>query len=672
MTGTYADMLITTQAQKNWSWNRNGTFKYDLSKSLKTDFTASTVALVTEPRGVIKKDDADWYSAYKDTVTQNILRLGEPTTYNHAFNANYKLPLDKFPGLDFLSSEVKYGSTYRWDRAPFTQDSLGHKIQNSRQLNATASANFETLYNKIPKLKEINTGKKEDKKGKDPKEKDNPDNKDGFGKDVNKDKDKKEKFNLLNESLRFMMMLRNANFSYTKNEGMMLPGYNQRLGLLGMNNQFTGPSLGFVFGQQNTDWQGHPTGINLAEEIASKGFLIQSPYLNNPYSETYSVNWNGKINLEPIKYMKVELTATKQVGTNLTSFFRYSVDSLDYVFQSPMETGNFSASVNTWATAFVRDDKTNGDMSQTFLNLLDYRKEISARYNAETYQLTDVDSTGYFAGYGGTSQNVVIPAFIAAYTGKSPGEVSLNPFKTLVQPNWKVSYDGLTKLESMKKYFKQFTVNHMYRSTMTTSYITNLKYTENKDGLPSALDENATPNWIPKHQINSVTITETMAPLIGFDMTLKTKKSNDPQFKLEMKRDRTVALGLSNNQITETRSNSFVMGVGYKITDVPNPIGRKKGSKLPVKLLKNTSINLRADLTMRDNVTIIRKVVEQQNQKTAGQTMWSIKTSADMAISDKLTLRLFYDHQINKPKLSQSFPTSNINAGVAIRFTLNG
>jgi len=154
-------------------------------------------------------------------------------------------------------------------------------------------------------------------------------------------------------------------------------------------------------------------------------------------------------------------------------------------------------------------------------------------------------------------------------------------------------------------------------------------------------------------------------------MTLKTNKANDPQIKVEIKRDRTIAMGLTNLQITETKSNSLVIGLGYKLTEIPNPIGRRKGSKLPIQVLKNTSINFRADLTVRDNTTLIRKIEERQNQVTAGQRLWSIKSSADMAVSDQLTIRVFYDHQLNRPKISISFPTSNVSTGIALRFTLN-
>ena len=194
-------------------------------------------------------------------------------------------------------------------------------------------------------------------------------------------------------------------------------------------------------------------------------------------------------------------------------------------------------------------------------------------------------------------------------------------------------------------------------------------------GLPTTLDQSDFPNYITRRQINSVNISEQITPL-SLDMTLKTKKkknsekTNEPQLKVEYKKDRTLALGLTNYQITETKSNALTLGLGYKINEVPNPF-RKKNSKLPIKMLANTTLNLRADLTVRDNVTLIRKMVEQTSQPTAGQRLYSLKTSADMAVSDKLTIRFFYDHQLNKPKISTSFPTSNISTGISLRFSLN-
>ncbi len=667
--GTFSEMLIQTQVLKQWNWTRQYTFKYDLTKSIKFEYQANNLALVEEPRGVIDKEDTDWYQAYKDTVMTNLRNWGETTTYNHNTSVSYKLPLDKFPLIDFISSDVRYGATYRWDRAPFTQDSIGNTIQNSRNIQVNGQANFVNLYNKVPLLKEINQGKKKDPKAK---EKDK-EKVDGFGEE-DPDKAKKEKgegFNPLHGLLRIIMMVQNVSGNYTRNEGTLLPGYNRKTRILGMDENFEGPGWGFLMGQQNTDLWGNATGNNFALNAAENGWLTQAPYLNQQYTETYNETWNIKANIEPIKYFKIEINATRTENRNLASFFRFNDLTNDYEFQSPLETGNLNASIITWPTAFMKDDPENGYTNEVFETFLDNRLITTARLNEINYALDTPEANGYYEGFGPISQNVVIPAFIAAYTGKSAEEVSLDPFKTKVQPNWRITYDGLTKIPAIKKYFKQFNLSHTYRSNITTNYINNLNYSADAQGRPTSLDQSEFPNFISQRQINTVTITEQMSPLLGFDMTINNKKKNEPQLKVEYKRDRTIALGLTNYQITETKGNSIVFGVGYKIKDVPNPFGRAKGSKLPIKLLDKTDINIRVDFTIRDNSTLIRKIAEMQNQVTAGQRLYSIKTSADMNVSDKLTIRFFYDHQITQPKISTSFPTSNIATGISLRFSLN-
>jgi cell surface protein SprA len=197
-----------------------------------------------------------------------------------------------------------------------------------------------------------------------------------------------------------------------------------------------------------------------------------------------------------------------------------------------------------------------------------------------------------------------------------------------------------------------------------------LNYEEDGLGNPTAIDQSEFGNYVSGRQFNVVSMSEQLSPLLGVDMTFNTASENEPQLKVEMKRDRNIAFGLTNYQITETKSNALVVGVGYKFKDIPNPFMKTYG-KLPVKMLKETDLVLRADLNIRDNRTIIRKMEERQNQVTAGQNLISIKVSADLEVSDKITMRAFYDHQITDPYISTSFATSNIRSGVALRFNLN-
>jgi cell surface protein SprA len=214
-------------------------------------------------------------------------------------------------------------------------------------------------------------------------------------------------------------------------------------------------------------------------------------------------------------------------------------------------------------------------------------------------------------------------------------------------------------------------LSHSYKSTLTTSYVTNLSYGEDAaTGLPTVLDNSGFGNFVAREQYNTVSISEQLGPLIGVDVTLNSERGSEPMFKFEVKQDRNVVFGLTNYQITETKSNAVVLGLGYTIPDIPNPFIRTYG-KLPIKMLQETDLVIRADMNIRDNSTIIRKMVERQNQVTAGQKLISIKLSADLEVSDKLTLRAFYDHQITRPYISTSFDTSNINSGVSLRFNLN-
>jgi cell surface protein SprA len=262
--------------------------------------------------------------------------------------------------------------------------------------------------------------------------------------------------------------------------------------------------------------------------------------------------------------------------------------------------------------------------------------------------------SSFWRGFGATNQDVVIPAFLAAYTGKDPNSVKLNPFKLLPAPNWDITYDGLTKLEFFKKLFRTFTVNHSYRSTFNiSSYQTNLFYQAGSDTT------DVLGNFIPQRQISTITIAEVMRPFINFDATLQ----NSLLAKFEYNRDRNLSLSLTNNQITEVRGREFVIGSGYRFKDVKFPF--ELGGKTP-----KSDLNLRVDLSWRQNNTVIRKIEQQQNTVTAGQDIISIKTSADYVIDQRLNVRAFYERVINKPVISTTFPSANTNLGISLRFTL--
>jgi len=660
-----ASPITIPQVVKSWTWNRNYTVKYDLTQALKLDYQGTAQSLVRERPGAIPSalDSAQQYNEYREGVRESLMAGGEVTTYNHQVNGTYKLPLDKFPLTDWVSSDARYQSSFRWDRAPFAQDTLGNTIQNSRNLSLNAQANFKNLYNKVPYLKEIN-----DKRRPRPSDRNvSNEKRDGFGNIEEDDEKEKKDINPIEHILRFAMGLHNVSGTFARNEGTMLPGYAQRATYGGFDKELVAPGLPFLLGHQWTDAYGNGFGEGtFAHQAADNGWLVQQPYLNNQYTETYSENLNVRANLEPIRDFKIEITANRNLSKNYQSFFRWDEDLQDYVSESANETGNFTATVFTWPTAFVDDDSTyTNPVWESFLN---NRRNISLRQNELNYN-DELNEIGFAPGFGPISQNVVIPAFMSAYLNLGTDDVPLDVFKAPIAPNWRVSYDGLSKNPTLKKTFKRFNINHTYRSTMSTSYTTNLQYGEDEVTGRPMTDQGEYEDYISQRQFNSVTISEQLSPLVGVDMSIKTANDNEPQIRVEITRDRNVNLGLSNYQITETKTKGVVIGLGYKFDDVPNPFMKTYG-KLPIKMLKKTDFLVRADINIRENSTVIRKMVERQNQVTAGQRLVSIKLSGDLEVSDKMTLRVFYDQQINKPKVSTSFATTNISSGVALRFNL--
>ena len=660
--------LIIPQVVKSWTWNRTYTVKYDLTQALKLDYQGSAQALVMEPGpspngdSRIPEEGTQAYNDYRESVQSSLMQGGEVTTYNHQVNGTYKLPLDKFPLTNWLSADTRYQSSFRWDRAPFAQDSLGNTIQNSRNISLNSQANFKNFYNKVPYLKEINNKRRPRPSDRDV----SNEKRDGFGNIEDEEEKEKMEWNIMEHVLRFAMGLHNVSGTYARNEGTLLPGYAPKAVYGGFDQALAAPGIPFLVGHQSTDVYGEGFGEgSFATTAINNGWVVNPPNINNPYTESYSENFNVRANLEPIRDFKIELTANRNISKNYQSFFELEDGLVRLSDAVQNETGNFTATVMTWPTAFVDDDSTY--TNSVWESFLSSRRFISERQNELNYN-DDLNAIGYAPGFGPISQNVVVPAFMAAYLGLAPEDVPLDVFQAPVRPNWRVSYDGLSKNPTLKKTFKRFNLNHTYRSTMSSAYTTNLQAGVDDSGR-MLVDQGEYGDYISERQYNTVTISEQLSPLVGVDMSIKTANDNEPQVRLEITRDRNVNLGLANYQITETKTKGVVIGVGYKFDDVPNPFLKTYG-KLPIKMLKKTDFLVRCDINIRENSTVIRKMVELQNQVTAGQRLVSIKLSGDLEVSDKMTLRAFYDQQINKPKVSTSFATTNINSGVALRFNL--
>ncbi len=635
----------TPTYNKNFNWISQYGFKYDLTRSLKLDFNANNLAVIGETPGRVNpRHDRDEYQLWKDSVLTSIQRFGEVTRYDHTIALTYTLPLDKLPFTDWITANTSYTAGYQWDRAPFTQDTLGHVIQNSQNISVSGQFNFVSLYNKSKWLKKINdkakgSGRKPTttpaRGGAEPKP-DEPPQKGG-------------NINILEGLARVMMVIRTGSVTYSQNSGMLLPGYDRKTNIIGMDN-FGAPGFGFVTGQQNHDLSGD-INRDFARTAAENGWLVQNNSIFNAYTNTRTETINARLSLEPFRGMRVEMNANRTIAENRRSFFRWNSTLGEYVNDSPNEFGSFSVSMITWRTAFTKDD--GNFVNQVFQDLIANRPIISERLS-HTNTNSVLDDTGFYTGFGPTNQDVVIPAFLAAYTGRNASNMKLDPFKMVPAPNWDVTYDGLTKIPLFAKWFRTFTLKHSYRSSFNISnFQTNLLY------VPGGSEVDAAGNFIPARQISVITVQESMRPLMSFDGTLK----NGLLAKVEYNRDRNLSLGLTNYQVTEVRGQEYVIGTGYRFKNVKLPF--MVGAVKP-----NSDLNLRVDLSLRDNFTVIRKMQELQNQVTAGQKVLSIKTSADYVLNQRLNVRAFYERVVNTPVISTSFPSANTNLGISLRFTL--
>jgi cell surface protein SprA len=326
-------------------------------------------------------------------------------------------------------------------------------------------------------------------------------------------------------------------------------------------------------------------------------------------------------------------------------------------------------SVLSWSTAFFAIGKAEVPQSEAFQNLKDYRLTIARRLAANRpasngYDPTAINpQTGFPDGYGPTSVEVMVPAFLAAYQGADPEKVSLGMFPSIryIRPNWRVQYEGMvSRIPKLSNIMKTMNFTHSYRSSYTVgSFLTNLNYMTQDDGFSYIRDIQN--NFLPQYEFNSVSINETFSPLLNMDITW----ANDLTTRSEVKRSRSIALSFANNQITETLSSEYIVGVGYRFTRMDLILKTKNSQRS-----YSNDLTLRTDLSFRKNKTILRRLVEDTDQITAGQSAVTIKTTADYMLSDRFQLRVYFDKVINEPLTSVSFPTSNTNVGVSFRFTL--
>ena len=447
---------------------------------------------------------------------------------------------------------------------------------------------------------------------------------------------------------------KNVSVQYSESNGTILPGYMPGADFMGTQNGFTQPGVPFIFGFQDREF---------AAKSANKDWLTSSESFNSPYEMTHSNDFNIRTSFEPINGLKLNLTATRRYSKNMEEYYLDGGNDAT----GTMYSGAFSMSYCFIGTSFDKVGTSGSYESPAYDKFLENRAIVAGRMAEKRVGRLDViNSVDYVAssnstganGYSLNSQEVLIPAFLSAYSNNDAGNIFLDAMPALqfIQPNWRFTYDGLSKLDLFKKVMKSFDITHSYTSTYSVgSYATNLDYSAESNGMSWVRDYQG--DFIPEFTIGTVSINEQFSPLLGLNVTW----TNSLTTKVEMKRGRVLNLSLTNNQLTENYTKEWVVGLGYRFDKLAIVVGNKSFK---------SDLNLRCDVSLRDNVTLIRKISEAVDQLSAGQKVVTVKFTADYALSDRFNLQLYFDTNSNNPYISSAYPTKTTNYGLSFQFTL--
>jgi cell surface protein SprA len=630
--------------RRNYMFNYNYGFNYNLTKSLRLNYTATSANIV---RNYLDdaKNPIDVLSIWYD-----YLDVGTPNQHAQQIALNYELPFSKIPFLAFVKSDYTYSADYSWQRASLALQTvddglgnfynLGNTIQNANSHKLNTSFNMDSFYKYIGLTKSGGKGLGQKPVPTNPVTPPKPGEK-----IAPKPKVKVETPSVFRDGLiGIITSVKNIQVNYTETNGTLLPGYLPSVGFLGTSK----PTLGFVFGLQD----------DVRFEAAKNGYLTNYPNFNQNFTQLKNKQITATANVDLFPDFKIDLNADRTYAENFSE--QYDVTNGNYTSRSPYNFGNFSISTVLIKTAFSQSDE---GFSSAFQDFRDNRIIIANRLATKAYGTPDfpinannLDSNfGYPIGYGKNSQAVLLPSFLAAYTGSDASGISLGSFRNIPIPNWTIKYTGLMRYNFFKDKFKRFSLQHAYKAAYTmNTFRSNFDF----DKDPSGKDQGG--NFYNKFVISNINLTEQFSPLIRIDLELK----SSIKILAEMKKDRTLSLSFDNNLLTELKGVEYVVGLGYRIKDVQI---KSKLADNPTNIIRS-DINLRGDLAFRNNKTIVRNIDYDNNQLGGGQNIVSAKITADYNFSKNLTTIFFFDYSFSKAVISTSFPLTSIRSGFTIRY----
>ncbi len=493
---------------------------------------------------------------------------------------------------------------------------------------------------------------------------------------------------------RGLMMIRNVTFSYRNDYSMTLPGFRTEIGDAFGQKSIDGilsPGLDFAFGA---------IGDSYVNKAMDHGWLIQNDSnITTPVTTNGTEDLQVKVTLEPLRDLKIDLSASRNVNKSRSIRFMYEG-------MPATQSGSFKMTVLTLRSAFsgsgnIGNNYNSKPFNDFMKNIPVIQQRLERRYAGAVYPVGSgaaFEGKTYDAANGGVDQysaDVLVPAFLAAYTGKSASGSPLDIFPSLLKmmPNWSLTYSGLAKLGWFAQRFRSFNINHNYSSVYAVgaynSYTNYMGYIDDMGFILDVTSGNPIPSSM--YNISTVSITESFSPLLGVDMTF----NNDLTMKLEYKKSRALNLSLTSVALTENYSNDIVIGFGYKLKDlnlfgakrIQSGESKKKGAKKSTETEAATAtsrtaanrlvggvshdLNLRLDFSYRMQNALNRNIQTHVTTATNGSTAYQLKLQGEYTFSTRLTLTGFLDWQKNIPLVStSSYPTTMADFGISMKFKL--
>lgn len=479
---------------------------------------------------------------------------------------------------------------------------------------------------------------------------------------------------------RGLMLVRNVSFTYRNQYSMYVPGFMPEIGdMFGQRGgDIMSPGLDFAFGFVGDDY------INKASE---RGWLLNNDSIATPATTSLTEDLQLRATLEPVKNLKIDLNASRT---------ETKARSIQYMYAGTPTTqsGTLTMTTISLGSAFEgMGDATSGYHSATFekfcRSLDGFRDRVEAQYANATYPAGSALAGQKFDPKNGSvskySADVMIPAFLSAYTSMGGNSLGIFPALSRLLPNWTVRYSGLAQLPWFRDVFKSFNVNHAYKSIYAvgsySSYSTFMEYMNGLGFISDATTGNPTPSSM--YNVSTVSINESFSPLLGIDMTFR----NNLTCKLEYRKTRVLTLSMTSIQLNEATSSDWVVGVGYKINNF-KLFGGNRRRRVRSRRNNddnenntsannrrnsgfNTDLNLRLDLSYRNQAAICRDIASMTSSASSGNTAFKLSFSADYTLSRLLTLSFYYDRQTNTPLLSSSsYPTTTQDFGLSMKFSL--